>query len=108
MKVMKLTVAMPSPPPAGDDGPGQNSRGLTWEPVMSTGMRARMETMRMRMRIKRKNPRKLRMDHRRMWRTDMVSSDVDGYEGEDGDDADADEEEETSQANDGSTQNVED
>jgi hypothetical protein len=31
-----------------------------------------------------------------------------GYEGEHGDDADADEEEEASQAEDGSTQNVED
>jgi len=32
MKVMKATCAMPSPPPAGDDGPQLNSRGLTWEP----------------------------------------------------------------------------
>jgi hypothetical protein len=38
----------------------------------------------------------------------LGTSDVDGYEGEDGDDADADEEEEASQANDGSTLNVED
>jgi hypothetical protein len=38
----------------------------------------------------------------------LGTSDVDGYEGEDGDDADADEEEEASQADDGSTQNVED
>jgi hypothetical protein len=36
------------------------------------------------------------------------TSDVDGYVGEDGDDTDADEEEEASQAEDGSTQNVED
>jgi hypothetical protein len=45
-----------------------------------------------------------------MWRTDLGPSDVDAYEGEDGDDADAnaDEEEEASQANDGSTHNVED
>jgi hypothetical protein len=43
-----------------------------------------------------------------MWRTDLEPSDVDGYEGEDGDNADADEEEEASQADDGSTQNVED
>jgi hypothetical protein len=43
-----------------------------------------------------------------MWRTDLGPSDVNGYEGEDGDDADADEEEEASQADDGSTQNVED
>ena len=38
----------------------------------------------------------------------LGTSHVDGYEGEDGDDADADEEEEASQADDGSTQNVED
>jgi hypothetical protein len=38
----------------------------------------------------------------------MGPSDVDVYEGEDGDDVDADEEEEASQADDGSTQNVED
>jgi hypothetical protein len=36
------------------------------------------------------------------------TSDVDGYEGEDGNDADADQEEEASQAQDGSMQNVED
>jgi hypothetical protein len=41
-------------------------------------------------------------------RFDLGTSDVDGYEGEDGDDADADEEEEPSQAEDGSMQNVED
>jgi len=41
-------------------------------------------------------------------RFDLGTRDVDGYEGEDGDDADADEEEEPSQAEDGSTQNVED
>jgi len=41
---------------------------------------------------------------------DLVTSDVDGYEGKDGDDADtdADEEEEATQVDDGSTQNVED
>ena len=71
---------------------------------MSTGMRAKMAMMPMR----RKNHRKSMMDQRRMWRTDLGPSDVDGYEGEDGDDADADEEEEASQADDGSTQNVED
>ena len=43
-----------------------------------------------------------------MWRTDLGPGYVDGYEGEDGDDADADEEEEASQADDGSTHNVED
>jgi hypothetical protein len=43
-------------------------------------------------------------------RYDLGTSDLDGYEGEDGDyaDADADEEEESSQVEDGSTQNVED
>jgi len=43
-------------------------------------------------------------------RFDLGTSDVDGYEGEDGDDADvdADEEEESSQVEDGSTQNFED
>jgi hypothetical protein len=73
---------------------------------MSMGMRGRMATMWMRMR--RKKHRKPMMDQRRMWKTDLGPSDVDGYEGEDGDDADADEEEEASQADDGSTQNVED
>jgi len=43
-------------------------------------------------------------------RSSLGTRDVDGYEGEDGDDVDVDahEEEEASQANDGSTQNVED
>jgi len=41
-------------------------------------------------------------------RVDLGSNDVDGYEGNDGHDAYADEDEEASQANDGSTQNVED
>jgi len=48
------------------------------------------------------------MDQRRMWTTELGPSDLDGYEGKDGDDADVDEEEEASQADDGSTQNVED
>jgi len=39
---------------------------------------------------------------------DPATSDVDGYQCEDGDDADADEEEQSLQANNGSTQNVED
>jgi len=38
----------------------------------------------------------------------LATSDVGGYEGKDGDDADADEEEEASQADNASTQNVED
>jgi len=41
-------------------------------------------------------------------RFDLLSSDVDGYEGEDGDDAFAEGDEEASQADEGSTQNVED
>ena len=50
---------------------------------------------------------------RRQAATELVSCDlgtsyVDGYEGEDGNDADADQEEEASQADEGSTQNVED
>jgi hypothetical protein len=51
---------------------------------------------------------------RRRWaateleRFDLGTSEVNGYDGEDGDDADTDEEEEASQAEDGSTQNVED
>jgi hypothetical protein len=57
---------------------------------MSTGMRARMATMQKRMRKNRKMYRKSKMDQRRMWRTDVGPSDVDGYEGEDGDHADAD------------------
>jgi hypothetical protein len=75
---------------------------------MSTGMRARMATMRTLMRMRRKTHRKLMMDQCRMLRTDLGPSDVDGYEGEDDDDADADEEGEASQADDGSMQNVKD
>jgi len=41
-------------------------------------------------------------------RFDLGTSDVDRYEGENGDDADVDKEEEALQADDGSTQNVED
>ena len=41
-------------------------------------------------------------------RFDLGTSDVDRYEGKDGDDADADEEEEASQADDRSTQGMED
>ena len=69
-----------------------------------------MVMMRMWMRMRRKKHRKSMMDQRRMSRSDLGPSDVDGYEGENGDDADADadEEEEPSQVDDGSTQNVED
>jgi hypothetical protein len=75
---------------------------------MSTGMSARLGTMQMQMQMRWKNYRKSMIDQCRMWRTDLGPSDVDKYEGEDGDDADADKEEEASQADNGSTQNVED
>jgi hypothetical protein len=42
--------------------------GLSWEPEMSTGMRARMATMCMR----RKKHRQPMMDQHRMWRTDGI------------------------------------
>jgi hypothetical protein len=105
MKVMNATSTMTSALPACDDGRGLNSRGLTWEPVMSTDMRARMATMRMRMRIRWKKHRKPMMDQRRMWRAEGIVGDVDGYEC---DDADADAQEYASEADDGSMQNVED
>jgi hypothetical protein len=45
--------------------------GLTWEPVMSTGMRARMATIQMR---KRRNKHsKPMMDQCRMWRTEGIA-----------------------------------
>jgi hypothetical protein len=44
--------------------------------------------------------RRAATEHRRF---DLGTSNVDGYEGEDGDDVDADEEEEASQPDDGST-----
>ena len=49
-----------------------------------------MVTMQMRMRMRRKKHRKPMMDQRRMWRTEGIVGDVDGYECND---ADADEEE---------------
>jgi hypothetical protein len=72
---------------------------------MSTGMSARTAMMQMRMRMNKH--RKPMMDQRRMWRTEGIVGDVDVYECEDGDDVYADEEESALQANDGSTQNVE-
>jgi hypothetical protein len=74
---------------------------------MSTGMRARIVTMRMRIRMRRKNHRMSMMDQRRMCTTHLGPSDVERYENEDGDNADADEDEAGSQADDRSTQNVE-
>jgi hypothetical protein len=45
MKVTKAMSMMPSALLAGNDNLQPNSKGLTWEPVMSMGMRARMATM---------------------------------------------------------------
>jgi hypothetical protein len=56
------------------------------------------------------NARRRRWPATELERFDLATSDVNGHEGEDGDDADADVDgkEEASQADDGSTQNVED
>jgi hypothetical protein len=61
---MKVTKAIPSPLPAGEDRPRLNSRRLTWEPAMLTGVSARMAPMPMRLR--RKKHRKPMMDQRRI------------------------------------------
>jgi len=67
---MKVAKALQFLPPAGDNEPRLNSSGLTWEPAMSTGMRARMVMMRMRMwRMKHRKPM---MDQQRMWRTEGI------------------------------------
>jgi len=50
---------------------------------------------------------RLRRAATQLERFDLGTSDVDGYEGDDGDDAYEDDEEEASQAGDGSTQNLE-
>jgi hypothetical protein len=71
-------------------------------------MRARTATIRIRMRMKRKKHRKPMMDQRRMWRTDLGTCDVDGYECEHGDDADTGAEEEALLTDDESMQTVED
>jgi len=70
MKVTKLTRATPSPPPAKDDGPQPNLIGLTWKPVMSTGMRGTMATMQMR--IRGNKHRKPMMDQHRIWTTEGI------------------------------------
>jgi hypothetical protein len=49
MKVMKVTTEMPSPGPAGNDGPQLNSRSSTSNPVMWMGIRSTMAMMSMRM-----------------------------------------------------------
>jgi hypothetical protein len=47
--------------------------GLTWEPVMLMGMRARMARMaRMGMQIRRNQHRKPMMDQRRMWSVEGI------------------------------------
>jgi len=68
MKGTKVTSAMPSPLPAGNDGLRLNLGGLPWESVMSTVLRARMATLQMRMRMRWKQYCKPLMDQRRMWR----------------------------------------
>jgi hypothetical protein len=70
MMVMKVTSKMSSALPAGDDGRWLSSRGLTCEPGMLMGMRARMAMMQMRMR--RKKHCKPMMDQCRMWRTEGI------------------------------------
>jgi hypothetical protein len=63
MQVTKLTTAIPSLLPAGDDGPQLHLRGSTWNTVILTGKRVKMVMMGMMwMRIKRKMYRKIMMD----------------------------------------------
>jgi len=112
MKVMKATSTMPSPVPAGDDHPRLNWRGFTWEPVMSTGMKARIATFA----DVDEEAEATQANHGSMQnvkdpghsRFDLGTRDVEGYKGEDDNNADADEEEAASHADDGSMQNVED
>jgi hypothetical protein len=47
MVVMKTMTTMPSTPPAGQDGPQRNLKGLTCELVMSAAMRAKIAMMMM-------------------------------------------------------------
>ena len=76
MKVTKPTRAIPSPPPADDDGPQLNLKGLTMEPVMSMGMGVTMATMRMWM--MRKTHRMLMMHQHRIWRTEGIVVETEG------------------------------
>jgi len=70
MKVTKAMSALPSAQSAGNNGPQLHWRDLTWKPVMSTDMKARMVMRRMRMRRKKHhNPM---MNQRRMWRTEGI------------------------------------
>jgi len=70
VKVSNVTSTMPSPPPGGNNRLRLNSSGLTWDPVMSSGIRARMETKRML--VRRKKHRKPIMNQRRIWRTEGI------------------------------------
>jgi hypothetical protein len=105
MNVMKVTSAMPTAPKASDYGPQLTSRGLTWEQGIWMDMKARRVMMRMRRRRWWKKHCNLMIDQCRMWRTEVIVGYVDGYEC---DDVDANEEEYAPQADDGSTQNLED
>jgi len=67
---------MLSPAPAGDYGLQLNWRGLTWEPVTLTVMRATMATMRMQ--IWRKKHRKPMTSQRRIWRTEGIVLEAEG------------------------------
>jgi len=70
MKATKLKSAMPSTPPAGDDGPQLIPRRLTWEPVMPTGMRVTMAMMQMLTRWKKHHNPKL--GRPTMWRNEGI------------------------------------
>jgi len=67
MEVTKATRMVPSPLTAVEYRLQLNLGGLTWEPVMSTGMRATMAMMRLRM--KRQKHRKPMKDQHKIWRT---------------------------------------
>jgi hypothetical protein len=70
MNGMKAKCFIPYPQSAGNDGPRLNSKGLTWEPVWSTCVRARMATMQIGM--GRKKHGQPMIDQRRMWRTEGI------------------------------------
>jgi hypothetical protein len=108
MNMMKVTIMLPSPPADCEDSPQRNSRGLTWEEVRLTWIRATMATMRMRFVMTRKQHSKLMLSQRRMGRTELGTQNVDRYGCHDGDEAHTDAEDEASQADDGATHHVED
>jgi len=70
MMVTKATSAMLFAPATGDDGPHLNLSGITWDPVMSTGMGARK--MMMRTLMSRKKHREPIIDPHRMWTTEGI------------------------------------